>query len=93
MFMLIFSKLILSYNCEINPIVITQVNKKQNGFRRKEFFTKMSKELEQRIQSLKIVEDKVECQNKIWKKIKNECIKSVAIPLPLDTPLNPDKVF
>ena len=35
----------------------------------------MSTELEQKIKSLKIVENKVECQNKIWKHIKNECIK------------------
>jgi hypothetical protein len=62
-------------------------------FLMKRVFTEMSTELEQKIQSLKIVENKVECQNKIWKNIKNECIKSIVSPLPLDTPLNPDKVF
>ena len=36
-------------------------------FLMKRVFTEMSTELEQKIQSLKIVENKVECQNKIWK--------------------------
>ena len=34
-----------------------------------------------------------EDQNKTWKRIKNECVKKMVDPLPLNNPPNPDKVL
>ena len=50
--------------------------------------------LDQITKSLKRVEIKYESadQNNTWKLIKNDCVKKNLDSLPLNTPLNPDKV-
>ena len=54
----------------------------------------MANSLDDLSQNLKNMVIKVECEapESIWKRIKSQCAKKVVTPLPLDTPLNPDKV-
>ena len=55
----------------------------------------MNTALEQIIKKFESIQIKFESedQNKTWKQIKNECVKKVVDPLPLNSPSNPDKVL
>ena len=38
------------------------------------------------------IKSETENPEKTWRRLKNECVKNKVVPLPLNTPLNPDKV-